>query len=83
MHFLIRDMIRVSIAALDAERESVTEVKNTSSAVVSILELALQMVPLEEMELLDQLHGMVLEGRSEGGGLDLWFKVVVVVVVVF
>jgi hypothetical protein len=62
LHFLIRDMTRVCIAALDAEQEGVTNIKNTHSAVVSVLELVLQLVPREEMELLDKLHGMVVEG---------------------
>lgn len=59
------DVIKVSVAALDAEHESVTDVRNISSAVSGVLAKLLNIIPLEEMDLLDRIHGMVLEIPQE------------------
>lgn len=54
------DVIKVSVAALDAEHESVTDVRNISSAVSGVLAKLLNIIPLEEMDLLDKIHEIVL-----------------------
>ncbi|WP_199117779.1 hypothetical protein [Pedobacter sp. ASV28] len=57
-HYLI-DVIKVSVAALDAEAESVTEVRNVASAVSGVLQTLIGIVPLEEMELLDKVRDLL------------------------
>lgn len=59
LQFLVRDLVKVSLAALDAEHEDVTVVRHTQSAVRGVLELALQLMPVEEMGVLDGVRGMV------------------------
>lgn len=65
LHFLMLDIVKVSLAALDADNEGVTDVKNPHNAVRGVLELLLQMVPLEEMQLLDKVHRMLLEADEK------------------
>lgn len=65
LQWLIIDIIKVSMAALDAGNEEVTDVKNPHHAVRGVLELLLQMMPLEEIQLLDEIHKMVLEDIKE------------------
>ena len=61
LQWLIIDIVKVSIAALDAGNEEVTDVKNPHHAVRGVLELLLQMMPLEEIMLLDKVCELVLE----------------------
>ena len=67
LQWLIVDIVKVSMAALDAGNEEVTDVKNPHHAVRGVLELLLQMLPLEEIMLLDKIHELVLEvdGKEE------------------
>ena len=66
LHFLIIDIMKVSVAALDASDEGVTDVKNPHHAVRRILQFALQMVPLEEMQLVDKIHNIILDNSRKG-----------------
>jgi len=66
MHWCMMDLIKVSIMALDAEQESTTKVKSPCGAIRGVLEILLQLVPLEEAELLDTVHELLLD---EGEGL--------------
>lgn len=61
LQWLIIDIVKVSMAALDAGNEEVTDVKNPHNAVRGVLELLLQMLPLEEIILLDKVHELLLE----------------------
>lgn len=61
LHWLMMDLIKVSIMALDAEQESMTKVKSPCGAIRGVLEILLQLVPLEEAELLDRIHELLLE----------------------
>jgi len=61
LHCFMLDLIKVSIMALDAEQESMTKVKSPCSAIRGVLEILLQLVPLEEAELLDTVHELVLD----------------------
>lgn len=65
LHFLILDIVKVSLAALDAENEEVTDVKNTNNAVRGVLQFVLQMVPLEEMDFLDKIREMILADEQK------------------
>lgn len=60
LHWLMMDLIKVSIMALDAEQESMTKVKSPCGAIRGVLEILLQLVPLEEAELLDRMHELLL-----------------------
>ena len=59
------DVIKVSVAALDAEHESVTDVRNIPSAVSGVLAKLLNIIPLEEMDLLDKTREMVSDDDQE------------------
>lgn len=61
LQWLIIDIVKVSMAALDAGNEEVTDVKNPHHAVRGVLELLLQMMPLEEIMLLDKVHELALD----------------------
>jgi hypothetical protein len=61
LQWLIIDIVKVSMAALDACNEEVTDVKNPHHAVRGVLELLLQILPLEEILLLDKMHELVNE----------------------
>lgn len=61
LHWLMMDLIKVSIMALDAEQESMTKVKSPCGPIRGVLEILLQLVPLEEAELLDTIHELVLD----------------------
>jgi len=64
LHLLVLNVLKVAVAALDAETHKVTNVEGTSFAVKSVLELAMQLIPLEEAYLLDEVYGMVV-GEGE------------------
>ncbi|WP_026704598.1 hypothetical protein [Flavobacterium soli] len=65
LQWLIIDIVKVSLAALDASSEEVTEVRNPQSAVRGVLELLLQLLPLEEMQLVDGIYEMLREKQLE------------------
>lgn len=60
LHWLMMDLIKVSIMALDAEQESMTKIKSPCGTIRGVLEILLQLVPLEEAELLDRIHELLL-----------------------
>ena len=57
-YFLI-DVLKVSVVALEAESEGVGNVRNVSSAVNGVLEKVIEIIPLEEMDLLDRIREVV------------------------
>ncbi len=59
LSYFLLDTIKVCVAARDAEHESVTAVRNVSSAVSGVLEKLLDIIPLEEIDLLDKIRDMV------------------------
>lgn len=61
LSYYILDVIKVSVAALEAEQENLTELKNVPGAVAGILEKLLNIIPLEEMDLLDKIRESFLE----------------------
>lgn len=65
LHFFIVDIVKLSLVALDAEQESVTNIKNPCAAIRGVLEIVLQLVPLEEAELLDKIHEMIRNDDQE------------------
>lgn len=65
-YFLI-DVLKVSVAALEADSEGVGTVRNVPNAVSGVLEKLIEIIPLEEMDLLDKIYGLVKEddGKEE------------------
>lgn len=59
-YFLI-DVLKVSVAALEADSEGVGTMRNVPNAVSGVLEKLIEIIPLEELDLLDKIHGLVLE----------------------
>ncbi len=59
-YFLI-DVLKVSVAALAADSEGVGTVRNVPNAVSGVLEKIIELIPLEEMDLLDTIHALVQE----------------------
>ena len=64
LHLLIINMLKVSVAALDADNHGVTNMEGTPFAVKNGLEFAMQLVPLDEAYLLDEVFGMVMRDSS-------------------
>lgn len=61
--FIVTDLIKASLLALESEEPFTSrEIRNPASNVCGLLDLALQLIPYEEIELLDALHKMELEG---------------------
>lgn len=63
-YFLI-DVLKVSVAALEADSEGVGTVRNVPNAVSGVLEKLIEIIPLEEMDFLDKIHQIVLQAQEE------------------
>lgn len=65
-YFLI-DVLKVTVAALEADSEGVGTVRNVPNAVSGVLEKIIEIIPLEEMNLLDKIRELVFEvdGKEE------------------
>ncbi|MBE8723689.1 hypothetical protein [Flavobacterium hungaricum] len=62
LNLMVSDLLKASIVLLNPEASSlsiITEYKNIN--VMTLLEIALQLLPEEEMELLDDLHKIHLK----------------------
>lgn len=58
LHYLIFDIINVSLLALRAAEEEIDTVKSPLSAIHGVLEILKHLIPLEEVDILDILHEM-------------------------
>lgn len=58
-------MYSMTVAALEADSEGVGTVRNVSNAVSGVLEKIIEIIPLEEMDLLDKIFQIVLEIPEE------------------
>jgi hypothetical protein len=65
LHFFILDIVKLSLIALDAVQGSVTTIKSPCSAIRGVLEIVLRLIPLEEAELLDKIHEMLMSDDQE------------------
>lgn len=65
LHFLVLNVLKVAVAALDADTHNVTNVEGAPFAVKNVLEFAMQLIPLEEAYLLDEVYGMVVGEGNE------------------
>ena len=59
--YLITDMLKLCILALDHDMHNVIDKKNDAINVSLILETILQMIPLDELEFLSDIENMVNE----------------------
>jgi len=63
---IISDLLKASILALDSEPPYVSgSIFNPEINVMTLLEIALQLLPLGEIELLDALHKLHLKQEQE------------------
>lgn len=63
LNLIVSDLLKASIVLMNKEAQSLAVFhKETDINVLSLLEIALQLLPEEEMELLDDLHKFHLEG---------------------
>jgi hypothetical protein len=64
--FLITDLIKVSLLALEAEDPSQSdEIRNPNSNIAGVLALVLQLIPYEELQMLDILHKHHLKNQQQ------------------
>lgn len=62
---VITDMIKLCILSLDQDAQNVSDtVKNPSVNVARILEVALQLFPLDEFELLTEINDLVIADNN-------------------
>jgi hypothetical protein len=61
---MIADILKVSILALDSDPPYISDtIRNPEINVLGLLEIALQLMPHGELELLDELHQFYLKQR--------------------
>jgi len=64
--YVISNMLKLCILALDQEAPEISEtIKNPSINVASVLEIVAQLLPLDEIELLDEMHQMLITDSQE------------------
>lgn len=62
LNLIVSDLLKASIVLMNKEARSLAVFhKETDIKVLTLLEIALQLLPEEEMELLDDLHKLHLE----------------------
>ena len=66
LSLMITDLLKASISALEFDSECIsTAVSSPEINVMGLLEIALQLFPLGEMELLDEIHSFYLKQKKE------------------
>jgi hypothetical protein len=65
LHYLIFDIINVTLLAIRAAEEEIDTVKSPLSAIHGVLEILKHMIPLEEIQLLDVLHDIVINQENQ------------------
>lgn len=64
LNLMVSDLLKASIVLMNKEARSMAVFhKDTDINVLTLLEIALQLLPEEEMELLDDLHKLYLNGK--------------------
>ncbi|MEP6806727.1 MAG: hypothetical protein ABI892_19525 [Flavobacterium sp.] len=65
MNIMVSDLLKASIILLNDEAKSLSSITaNTDINVMTLLEIALQLLPEQEMELLDDLHKIYLQSNA-------------------
>lgn len=63
INLMVSDMLKASIILLNPDARGLSSfTKDQNINIMTLLEIALQLLPEEEMELLDDLHNVYLEG---------------------
>jgi hypothetical protein len=66
LNLMVADLLKASILALDSEAPYISNaIINPEINVMTLLEIALQLLPHGEMELLDELHQLHLQTKKE------------------
>ena len=63
--FTIANLIKVSILALDSDETCSSEVQNPPINITNMLEIALQLLPYDEAEFLDQSRELLLKKKEK------------------
>nr|WP_198999879.1 hypothetical protein [Flavobacterium sp. ASV13] len=64
LNLMVSDLLKASIILLNDDARNLSSVVSVSDInVMTLLEIALQLLPEDEMELLDDLHKVYLEGN--------------------
>lgn len=65
MNIMVSDLLKASIILLHDDAKSLSSITaNTDVNVMTLLEIALQLLPEQEMELLDDLHKIYLQSNT-------------------
>ncbi|KQO33174.1 hypothetical protein ASF10_19055 [Flavobacterium sp. Leaf82] len=65
LNMMVSDLLKASIILLNDDAKSLSSITaNTDINVMTLLEIALQLLPEQEMELLDDLHKIYLESNA-------------------
>lgn len=64
--YLVMDILKASLLALESDELPRTDLRDPNANVASLIDLAIQLMPLEEIELLDFLHEWHLEQKNQG-----------------
>ncbi|CAA9197384.1 hypothetical protein FLA105534_01592 [Flavobacterium bizetiae] len=66
LNLIVSDLLKASIVLMNKEARSLANFESdTDINVVTLLEIALQLLPDQEMELLDDLHKICLESDTK------------------
>ena len=65
LNFLIMDILKAALLALESDSYQSSEIRDPNSNIASLIDLAIQLMPLEELELLDILHQHHLQKLSD------------------
>lgn len=66
MMLTVMDILKVSVLALEAdEPHNATHITDSSANVRNLLEIALQLIPIEEIQLLDEVHELYQQHNRE------------------
>lgn len=64
--YVVSNMLKLCILALDQEAPEISKtVKNTSINVGVVLEIIAQLLPLDEIEFLDEIHEMLINDSED------------------
>lgn len=64
--FTVMDIIKVAILALEVDEPyDSNHIVNSRINIRNLLEIALQLIPMEEMQLLDEIHQLHLQNKQQ------------------
>lgn len=64
--YLVMDLLKAALLALETDEPySSSEIRDPNTNIASLIDLAIQLMPLEEIELLDILHEYRLKNEQK------------------